>query len=98
MTIAATPWTYTLVGLRVDIDMSELLAAAVLPGPVADDVVILATREEGFARWAGGLRCARRRYGRRHGMRAHPHRPRLDLTGPPWRRSHPAAPRSDRQE
>ncbi|MGW9137335.1 hypothetical protein [Streptomyces sp. NPDC055681] len=97
MTIAATPRTFNVVGLRVDFDMSELLVAAVLPGPVADDVVILATRVKGFTRWAGGLRCARRRYGRRHDMRAHPHRPRLDLR-PPWGRSHPAAPRSDRQE
>nr|WTB28927.1 hypothetical protein OG781_04775 [Streptomyces sp. NBC_00830] len=53
MTAAATPQTFTVVGLRLDFDMSELLVAAVLPGPVADDVVILATSEEEFTRWAG---------------------------------------------
>jgi hypothetical protein len=52
MTAATTPQTFTVVGLRLDVDMSEPLVAAVLPGPVADDVVILATSEDEFTRWA----------------------------------------------
>ncbi|WP_371794119.1 hypothetical protein [Streptomyces sp. NBC_01718] len=47
------PQKFTVTGLRLDFDMSELLVAAVLPGPVADDVVILATSEDDFTRWAG---------------------------------------------
>lgn len=44
--------TFTVIGLRYDHDPSGLLVAAVLPGPFADDVVILATSEDDFTRWA----------------------------------------------
>ncbi|MFB8442681.1 hypothetical protein ACFC7A_26885 [Streptomyces niveus] len=52
MTAAAALQTFTVIGLRIDCDLSELVIAGVLPGPVADDVVILATSEDGFTRWA----------------------------------------------
>ncbi|MFB7312124.1 hypothetical protein [Streptomyces sp. NPDC056192] len=44
--------TFTVVGLRVDVDMSQLLVAAVLSGLVAEDVVILGTSEGEFTRLA----------------------------------------------
>lgn len=44
--------TWTVIGLRLDVELSELLIAAVLPGSVADDVVILRTSEAEFTRWA----------------------------------------------
>ncbi|MFI0743428.1 hypothetical protein ACH4PU_35970 [Streptomyces sp. NPDC021100] len=44
--------TYTVIGFRLDVDPAELLVAAVLPGPLADDVIILATSEDDFTRWA----------------------------------------------
>ncbi|MER5688380.1 hypothetical protein [Streptomyces sp. NPDC002205] len=53
MTAAATPQTFTAVGLRLDAVMSELLVAGVPPGPIADDIVVLASSEEEFTRWAG---------------------------------------------
>ncbi|MEU3466227.1 hypothetical protein ABZ721_40640 [Streptomyces sp. NPDC006733] len=44
--------TFTVIGLRMDVDLSELLIAAVLPGPVADDIVCLRSSEDEFTRWA----------------------------------------------
>ncbi|MFC7261466.1 hypothetical protein [Streptomyces lutosisoli] len=44
--------TFTVIGLRSDVDMRDLFVAAVLPGPVADDIVILTTSEDDFTRWA----------------------------------------------
>ncbi|GAA2524310.1 hypothetical protein [Streptomyces longisporus] len=44
--------TFTVIGLRSDVDMSDLFIAGVIPGPVADEVVILKTSEEEFTRWA----------------------------------------------
>nr|WTB28871.1 hypothetical protein OG781_04405 [Streptomyces sp. NBC_00830] len=71
--------------------MSELPVAGVLPGPVADDVVILATSEDDVTRWAGDFdapdaNTAAMAY-------EHCRRPRLDLTAhgaqppgcAPWR-------------
>ncbi|MET9324105.1 hypothetical protein ABZX75_28640 [Streptomyces sp. NPDC003038] len=44
--------TYTVIGLTLDVDRTELLIAAVVAGPVADQVELLATSEEDFTRWA----------------------------------------------
>lgn len=51
MTAAATQ-TYTVIGLTLDVDSTELLIAAVLAGPVADQIELLATSEDEFTRWA----------------------------------------------
>ena len=51
MTAAATR-TFTVIGLTLDVDCTELLIAAVLPGPVADQIELLATSEDDFTRWA----------------------------------------------
>ncbi|MBT2439747.1 hypothetical protein J7E93_06350 [Streptomyces sp. ISL-36] len=51
MTAAATQ-TFTVIGLTLDVDCTELLIAAVLPGPVADQIELLATSEDDFTRWA----------------------------------------------
>ncbi|MFI8769581.1 hypothetical protein ACIGN6_32380 [Streptomyces sp. NPDC053792] len=51
MTATATQ-TYTVIGLTLDVDRTELLIAAVLAGPVADQVELLATSEDDFTRWA----------------------------------------------
>ncbi|AJF70493.1 hypothetical protein [Streptomyces vietnamensis] len=51
MTATATQ-TYTVIGLTLDVDSTELLIAAVLAGPVADQVELLATSEDDFTRWA----------------------------------------------
>ncbi|HBF82631.1 MAG TPA: hypothetical protein DD420_22670 [Streptomyces sp.] len=50
--ITAATRTFTVVGLLLDVDCRELLIAAVLPGPVADQVKLLSTSEDGFTRWA----------------------------------------------
>lgn len=44
--------TFTVIGLRSDVDMSDLLIAGVIPGPVAEECEILETSEEEFTRWA----------------------------------------------
>ncbi|MEU9064979.1 hypothetical protein AB0D13_40665 [Streptomyces sp. NPDC048430] len=44
--------TYTVVGLLLDVDCTELIIAAVLPGPVAEQIEVLATSEDDFTRWA----------------------------------------------
>ncbi|MBL1086867.1 hypothetical protein JK359_33720 [Streptomyces actinomycinicus] len=44
--------TFTVIGLRSDVDMSDLFIAGVIPGPVAEEFDILATSEEEFTRWA----------------------------------------------
>ncbi|MBT2406922.1 MULTISPECIES: hypothetical protein [unclassified Streptomyces] len=44
--------TYTVIGLTLDVDRTELLIAAVVAGTVADQVELLATSEEDFTRWA----------------------------------------------
>ncbi|MGW6569822.1 hypothetical protein [Streptomyces sp. NPDC054975] len=51
MTAAATQ-TFTVIGLTLDVDCAELLIAAVLPGPVADRIGLLATSEDDFTGWA----------------------------------------------
>ncbi|WP_329583771.1 hypothetical protein [Streptomyces sp. NBC_01361] len=51
MTATATQ-TFTVIGLTLDVDSTELLIAAVLPGPVADQIELLATSEDDFTRWA----------------------------------------------
>lgn len=48
----APPQTFTVIGLTLDIDCTELLIAAVVSGPVADQIEVLATSEEDFTRWA----------------------------------------------
>ncbi|OKJ48100.1 hypothetical protein AMK27_38855 [Streptomyces sp. CB02009] len=50
--MTAATQTYTVIGLTLDVDGTELLIAAVLAGPVADQVELLATSEEDFTRWA----------------------------------------------
>ncbi|MFP1629725.1 hypothetical protein ACLB9X_32225 [Streptomyces sp. 5K101] len=50
MTAAATK-TFTVIGLTLDVDCTELLIVAVLPGPVADRIQLLATSEDDFTRW-----------------------------------------------
>ncbi|WP_411107392.1 hypothetical protein [Streptomyces sp. cmx-4-9] len=50
--MTAATQTYTVIGLTLDVDSTELLIAAVLAGPVADQVELLATSEEDFTRWA----------------------------------------------
>ncbi|MBT2369391.1 hypothetical protein J7E88_29895 [Streptomyces sp. ISL-10] len=55
MTAAATQ-TFTVIGLSLDVDCAELLIAAVLPGPVADQIELLATSEDDSTRWAGEIR------------------------------------------
>lgn len=52
MNTAESLQSFTVIGFRLDVDMTELLVAGVVPGPVADDVAILATSEEDFTRWA----------------------------------------------
>ncbi|MEJ8639953.1 hypothetical protein [Streptomyces sp. MS2.AVA.5] len=49
---AAVTQTFTVIGLTLDVDCTELLIAAVLPGPVADQIELLATSEDDFTRWA----------------------------------------------
>ncbi|MET8748308.1 ricin-type beta-trefoil lectin domain protein [Streptomyces sp. NPDC004728] len=44
--------TFTVIGLRLDVDCTELLIAAVLPDPVADQIELLSTSEDDFTRWA----------------------------------------------
>ncbi|MEV5204379.1 hypothetical protein [Streptomyces sp. NPDC053720] len=44
--------TYTVIGLLLDVEPTELLIAGVLPGPLTDDFTALSTREEGLTRWA----------------------------------------------
>jgi hypothetical protein len=44
--------TFTVIGLRSDVDMRDLFIAGVIPGPVSDEVVILKTSEEEFTRRA----------------------------------------------
>lgn len=44
--------TFTVIGLRSDVDMRDLFIAGVIPGPVSGEVVILKTSEEEFTRWA----------------------------------------------
>ncbi|MFE6461976.1 hypothetical protein ACFVP0_31530 [Streptomyces cinereoruber] len=44
--------TYTVIGLTSGTDSTELLVAAVLAGPLADQVELLATGENDFTRWA----------------------------------------------
>jgi len=43
---------WTVIGLRLDEAYSILLIAAVVPGSLAEDVVILRTSEADFTRWA----------------------------------------------
>ncbi|WP_331731991.1 hypothetical protein OG592_40970 (plasmid) [Streptomyces avidinii] len=50
--MTAPSQTYTVIGLTLDVDNTELLIAAVLAGPVADQVELLATSEDDFTRWA----------------------------------------------
>ncbi|MFB7032079.1 MULTISPECIES: hypothetical protein [unclassified Streptomyces] len=47
---AAAP-LYTVIGLTLDVDSTELLIAAVLPGSVVDQLELLATSEDDFTRW-----------------------------------------------
>jgi len=54
---ATTPATWTVIGLRLDVQMSELLIAAVLPGALADDIVRLSTSESEHTRWAMEFRA-----------------------------------------
>lgn len=49
---AAVTQTFTVIGQTLDVDCTELLIAAVLPGPVADQIELLATSEDDFTRWA----------------------------------------------
>jgi hypothetical protein len=49
---AAALQTFTVIGLRSDVDMHDLFIAGVQPGPVADEFVILETSEADFTRWA----------------------------------------------
>ncbi|MFD9047759.1 hypothetical protein [Streptomyces zaomyceticus] len=51
MSLAATQ-AYTVIGLTSDADRTELLIAAVLPGPVSGHLERLATSEVDFTRWA----------------------------------------------
>lgn len=44
--------TFTVIGLRSDVDMRDLFIAGVIPGPVAEEFAILETSEEEFTRWA----------------------------------------------
>lgn len=44
--------TFTFIGLRSDVDMSDLFIAGVITGPVAEEFAILETSEEEFTRWA----------------------------------------------
>lgn len=44
--------TFTVIGLRSDVDMSDLFIAGVIPEPVAEKCAILETSEEEFTRWA----------------------------------------------
>ena len=44
--------TFTVIGLRSDVDMTDLFIAGVIPGPVAEEFEILETSEEEFTRWA----------------------------------------------
>ncbi|MEU9072113.1 hypothetical protein AB0D60_35170 [Streptomyces sp. NPDC048306] len=44
--------TFTVIGLRSDVDMRDLFIAGVIPGPLTDEVVILRTSEGEFTRWA----------------------------------------------
>lgn len=48
---ATAAQTYTVIGLALDVDSTELLIAAVVGGAVADQVELLATSEEDFTRW-----------------------------------------------
>ncbi|WP_331735433.1 hypothetical protein OG590_40445 (plasmid) [Streptomyces goshikiensis] len=50
--MTAATQTYTVIGLTLDVDNTELLIAAVLAGPVADQIQLLATSEDDFTRWA----------------------------------------------
>ncbi|MFJ6355356.1 hypothetical protein ACIQKB_38590 [Streptomyces sp. NPDC092046] len=50
--MSAATQTYTVIGLTLDVDSTELLIAAVLAGPVADQVELLATSEDDLTRWA----------------------------------------------
>ncbi|MEU5109614.1 hypothetical protein AB0H07_46525 [Streptomyces sp. NPDC021354] len=49
---AASTQPYTVIGLTLDVDNTELLIAGVLPGAVADQIEVLSTSEEHFTRWA----------------------------------------------
>ncbi|GAA3372320.1 hypothetical protein GCM10017744_103370 [Streptomyces antimycoticus] len=51
MTALATQ-TYTVLGLASDVDDTDLFIAAVLLGPVTDQIEPLSTSEEHFTRWA----------------------------------------------
>jgi hypothetical protein len=62
MTAAATQ-TFTVIGLPLDVDCTELLIAAVLPGPVADQIERLASSVADFTRWAEEFDAPRRRRG-----------------------------------
>ncbi|MGW2415979.1 hypothetical protein ACWCV5_27965 [Streptomyces tubercidicus] len=44
--------TYTVIGLRRDVDFTDLLIARVQPGPDADTVTVLRSSEDDFTRWA----------------------------------------------
>ncbi|MFB7214671.1 hypothetical protein [Streptomyces sp. NPDC056255] len=44
--------TFTVIGLRLDFECTELLIAAVLPDPVADQIELLSTSEDDFTPWA----------------------------------------------
>lgn len=50
--MTAATQTYTVIGLTLDVDNTELLIAAVLAGPLADQIELLATSEDDFTRWA----------------------------------------------
>ncbi len=43
--------TFTVIGLRSDVDMRDLFIARVIHGPLSNEVVILQTSEEEFTRW-----------------------------------------------
>ncbi|WJV51720.1 hypothetical protein [Streptomyces flavofungini] len=44
--------TFTVMGLRLDVDLGDIFIAGVVPGPIADEVIILSTSEEELTRWA----------------------------------------------
>ncbi|MGW5353343.1 hypothetical protein ACWERV_22890 [Streptomyces sp. NPDC004031] len=47
--------TWTVIGLRLDVEPSTLLVAAVLPGSHANDIALLCTSEDDFTRWAANV-------------------------------------------
>ncbi|MBV7674075.1 hypothetical protein STHAL_32020 [Streptomyces halstedii] len=53
MTTAPAVQTFTVIGMLLDVDCTELLIAAVLSGPVADQIELLSTSEDELTRWAG---------------------------------------------